>query len=54
MILLYLSKPPGLHQHCKEDRLPGNRKVTSCKLPVGVVPDRPYAGSNLQLCLKNL
>ena len=38
----------------KSDRLLGNRKVTSCKLPVGVVPDRPYAGSNLQLCLKNL
>ena len=54
MILLYLSKSPELNQNRKEDRLPGNRKVTSCKLPVGVVPDRPYAGSNLQLCLKNL
>ena len=53
-ILLFCSNHWDFISTVKSDRLLGNRKVICCKLPVGVLPDGPNAGRNLQVSLENL
>ena len=52
MILLNVQITGDFISTVKSDRLLGNRKVSSCKLLVGVVPDCPFAGRNYNSVLR--